>query len=334
MEYLKRFIKRATIQGWLASEKKSRAEKLIREPADVAIILKRMSQEALLTEGQIAQLQSQLEEENSTMIEMPVQPAIFYMKDLHKSYKTPEGSLQILKGVTLTIYRSEIMGILGFSGSGKSTLLNILGLLATPDTGSRIYYNGVSYDQLTLADRDRLRKQKFGFIFQESHLLSHLSAVENVSLPMRLQNFSDKESLERAKQMLINFMNKTEKEKANTFFTKKPSQLSGGQKQRVAAARAMVHEPDIIFADEPTGSLDFDTGQMVMEILLKAAKEKKTTVLLVTHNPSQARSSCNRFIWMENGLLKNHLTHTMDSTIRLMKQLSGKDFKQKGGSGL
>ena len=159
--------------------------------------------------------------------------------------------------------------------------------------------------------------------------MGHLTTVENVALPLRLQNYSNSVCLERAKHILLNFMNKAEQENADIFFSKKPNQLSGGQKQRVAAARAMVHEPEIIFADEPTGNLDFDTGQMVMEILLKAAKEKGTTVVLVTHNPSQARQSCGRFIWMENGLLKKNLATAMDSTLRLMKQLSGKDLRTR-----
>ena len=329
--YLSRLITKARAQGWITVDAMPTVNRILQEMEEAKIpeVLKRIQKENILLEGQIEQIQSQLEEEDLYQIELPPKPTLFYLNNVCKTYKTPEGSFQALKEATLTIYQGEILALLGFAGSGKSTLLNILGLLSTPDPNSNIYYNGIPYQALRTKQKDALRKKEFGFIFQESHLLSHLSALENVSLPLRLQNCSNADCLGRAREMLAHFMTESEKEHKTSFFSKKPSQLSGGQKQRVAAARAMVHNPKVIFADEPTGNLDFDTGEMVMEALLKAAKEYHATVVLVTHNPSQARKYCGRFLWMEGGKLKNHLESDMGSTLRLIKKLSGKDLKMR-----
>jgi len=330
-KYGKRMLKKARAQGWLSVETKAKFERIIQERQSDTHeeLAEKLLKHQILTENQIEQLKGELQEETLYHMEVTKRNSIFHVKDLYKSYKTPEGEFHALKGINLTIYQGEILGVLGFSGSGKSTLLNILGLLTTPDPVGEIYFNGSTYRELKPKQRDSLRNKQFGFIFQESHLLAHLNAIENVALPLRLQNISESECIERSKQMLLNFMTQSEKEKEKVFFSKKPAQLSGGQKQRLAAARAMVHQPQVIFADEPTGNLDFDTGQMVMDILLKAAREKDATVILVTHNPSQARRYCNRFVWMENGLLKGHLSSGMESTMRLIKQLSGKDVKIK-----
>lgn len=330
-KYGKRMLKKARAQGWLSVETKAKFERIIQERQTDSHeeLAEKLLKHQILTETQIEQLKGELKEETILHMEVTTRNSIFHVKDLHKSYKTPEGEFHALKGINLTIYQGEILGVLGFSGSGKSTLLNILGLLTTPDPVGEIYYNGTTYRELKPKQRDALRNKQFGFIFQESHLLAHLNAIENVALPLRLQNIPESECLERSKEMLRNFMTQGEKDKEKVFFSKKPAQLSGGQKQRLAAARAMVHQPQVIFADEPTGNLDFDTGQMVMDILLKAAREKDATVILVTHNPSQARRYCNRFVWMENGLLKGHLSTGMESTMRLIKQLSGKDVKIK-----
>lgn len=330
MEYITRLLKKAEVQGWLSQEKKILAERIVQESrhASAMELLRRIMQQNVLSEDQIDQITTELEEESQMSIAMPARPTIFSIRDVVKTYRTPEGIFYALHDVSMQIYKSEILAILGFSGSGKSTLLNILGLLTTPDPGSRIYYNGTLYESLNTSERDRLRQQRFGFIFQESHLLGHLTTLENVALPLRLQNRNNSECTERARQILLNFMNDAEKKKAESFYSKKPGQLSGGQKQRVAAARAMVHEPEVIFADEPTGSLDFDTGQNVMNIFVNTVKNKGATVVLVTHNPSQARQYCSRFMWMENGKLKNRLDTAMDSTMRMVRQLSGKDFKK------
>lgn len=327
-EYWARFLKRLEIQMWLAQDKYNQVQAILDQSESIPLneIYKKLIKEHLLTEDQIGQIQAQLEEENVSGIEGPSLCSIFYLKKVLKTYPTPEGPFQALRGVSLSIYRGEFLGILGFSGSGKSTLLNILGLLSTPDAGCQIFYNGTCYQTLAPSERDHLRRQKFGFIFQEANLLAHLTTIENVALPLRLQNYPNSECIQRAEQVLLGFMNEHEQAKAHSFFSKKPSQLSGGQKQRVAAARAMVHNPEIIFADEPTGNLDFDTGQTVMKLLSQAAREKGTTVVLVTHNPSQARQFCNRFLWMENGLLTRTLSSGMDNTMRMMKQLTGKDF--------
>ncbi len=331
MDYISRFLKKVQAQKWLSQELFDALNKCLIQlkSTNPKEIQQKIIEQGILTQGQIEQIYAQMEEEELRGMESPLKPAIFYMSKVCKSYQTPEGIFAALKGITLTVYRGEVLAILGFSGSGKSTLLNILGLLTTPDPGSKIFYNGTSFSSLSQRDRDQFRKKKFGFIFQEAHLLGHLTTVENVALPLRLQNRPNHECIERSRKMLLSVMNATELKDPEVFFAKKPNQLSGGQKQRVAAARAMVHEPEIILADEPTGSLDVDTGQKVLEILINAAKQRGTTVVLVTHNPSQARQSCNRFLWMESGELKSNLATAMDSTMRLMKSLSGKEFKIK-----
>ena len=326
-KYTKSLLKLARSHGWLSAQTKIKFDEIAKANLSVNEKLKRVKQNNILNEGQLEQLQALVEDEDLKKGDLARKESIFYAKNVSKSYDTVGGKVRALKNIDLIIYQGEILGILGFSGSGKSTLLNILGLLSTPDKNSKIYFNGFSYATMKPKQRDLFREKHFGFIFQESHLLSHLSAIENVALPLRLQNYSTKECLRKSEEMLSNFMTDGEKKDKKLFYSKKPNQLSGGQKQRIAASRALVHSPEVIFADEPTGNLDFDTGQMVMKILLKEAQEKHTTVILVTHNPSQARQYCDRFFWLENGLLKKKLSGEMQNTMIFMKQLSGKDFK-------
>lgn len=327
-DYSIQLFKQARIQGWLSAETKKIFENILKTQHDLSNIKHVILQKKILTEDQLGHLTAVIEDQDRTdNANQNSRVSLFYLQNTSKTYKTPNGFFPALKNISLNIYQGEILGILGFSGSGKSTLLNILGLLSTPDDKGDIFFQGKLYRKLTNRQRDILRNKNFGFIFQESHLLAHLSTLENVALPLRLQNYSEAECIERSKNMLRHFMNRSEREHENMFFHKKPSQLSGGQKQRVASARALVHNPQVIFADEPTGNLDFDTGTMVMDILLRAAKEHDTTVIIVTHNPSQARKYCDRFVWMENGQLKSRVSTAMDNTMSLVKTLSGKELK-------
>lgn len=322
--YTRILLDKAKDKGWITQRAVTEAEKFLEEMENVSLpeIFQKLQTENILTKEQLRQLKQEEEEEETP------KDVLFELKNVVKSYKTPEGTFRALKGINLTIYQKEISAILGFSGSGKSTLLNVLGLLTSADPGSIIQYENTTYDQLGEEQRDTLRRRDFGFIFQESHLLSHLSAMENAALPLRLQGYSGKKCAARAREMLSYFMTDAEKQKPKLFFGKKPGQLSGGQRQRVAAARAMVHKPKVIFADEPTGNLDFDTGHMVMTALLKAAKDHGATVVLVTHNHSEARQYCNRFTWLEDGLMKTHLASAPETTMVLVKQLSGKELRK------
>jgi putative ABC transport system ATP-binding protein len=185
------------------------------------------------------------------------------------------GSTEALRGVDFRIARGEIVAVMGPSGSGKSTLLHCLAGILTPDEGS-VTFDGRSVDRLGESDRTRLRRTSFGFLFQAGGLVPELDAIENVSLPLLLNG------MRRARAEGV----------AAAWFPRlglgglerrRPGEMSGGQAQRVAIARAMVIEPAIIFADEPTGSLDSLAGEQVMELLAAAAGEQGASVVLVTH---------------------------------------------------
>ncbi|WP_372365780.1 ABC transporter ATP-binding protein [Candidatus Uabimicrobium sp. HlEnr_7] len=329
---IRQVIMKARKQGWIPEESIGKINRMLRtmENAGVPEILTRFQEEKILSEGEIQLLEAQLRQyREGAQKKGVIKKKLFSLRDVYKHYKTPEGTFYALKGISLNIYHGEILAVLGFSGSGKSTFLNILGLLVTADEGSYIDYKGTRYEELSSKERDELRKKEFGFIFQESHLFNHLSALENVALPLRLQKKPNKECTEKAASILSRFMTKDELKSKKVFFNKKPNQFSGGQKQRIAAARAMVHSPKVIFADEPTGSLDYDTGQMVMDALFEAAAEEKVTVIFVTHNHSQARQYCERFVWMEGGEFKNQVVHSPENTMVLVKQLTGKELSKK-----
>jgi putative ABC transport system ATP-binding protein len=186
------------------------------------------------------------------------------------------GTTQALDGVSMTIRAGEVVAVLGPSGSGKSTLLHCLSGILVPDSGE-VVYRGQRLDQLPEALRSRLRRDEFGFVFQFGQLVPELSAVENVSLPLRLAGQPRKAAAATAAGWL-------EQLGVGRVARRRPGELSGGQQQRVAVARALVAGPRVVFADEPTGALDTLNGELVMELLVKAAREQGTAVLLVTHD--------------------------------------------------
>ncbi len=197
-------------------------------------------------------------------------------RDVYKSF----GLTEALRSVSLDITPGEILAIMGPSGSGKSTLLHVLAGILTPDKGT-VNYEGESIGTLNETDRAKLRLANFGFIFQFGQLLPDLSAADNVSLPLLLENVPRKQALDRSREWLdrLGLANET---------AKLPGELSGGQAQRVAVARALVTNPKVIFADEPTGSLDSLAAEHVMNALTAAAREQGTTVVVVTHDPRTA----------------------------------------------
>ena len=197
--------------------------------------------------------------------------------DIKKSY----GETHAMRGISLEIKRGEVLAIMGPSGSGKSTLLHTLAGIIRPDSG-KVYFSGSRIDNLNDHGRTMLRRTKFGFVFQFSQLVPELTAIDNVAVPLLLNGIPRDEAYHRAEQWL-NKVGITDA-KLNHL----ANQLSGGQIQRVAIARAMVINPEVLFADEPTGSLDSLNSELVMKMFIKTAKENGTTVVMVTHEPTIA----------------------------------------------
>jgi len=213
-------------------------------------------------------------------------------ENLGKTVPTSEGSLSILSSVTLTIKSGESLAIVGASGSGKSTLLSLLAGLDIPTQGL-IKIKGNDLTKMNEDGRAELRNQLIGFVFQSFQLLPGLTALENVMLPLELRG--DKDAKEAATRLLGRVG-------LSQRLTHTPMKLSGGEQQRVALARAFVTEPDILFADEPTGNLDSKTGDHIIDLLFELNQEKNTTLVLVTHDNNLA-SRCQRTIQLEAGKL-------------------------------
>lgn len=217
--------------------------------------------------------------------------ALLELSDIRRSYPSGDGSVDVLKGISLQINAGEMVAIVGASGSGKSTLMNILGCLDKPTSGT---YRVAGVDVATL-DSDALaalRREHFGFIFQRYHLLSHLTAAQNVEVPAVYAGMERKARLERARQLLQRLGLADRVDYA-------PSQLSGGQQQRVSIARALMNGGQVILADEPTGALDTHSGEEVMAILHQL-KEQGHTVIIVTHDP-QVAAQAERVIEIRDG---------------------------------
>jgi putative ABC transport system ATP-binding protein len=220
------------------------------------------------------------------------------MIDIHglkKEYTEEETPTQALRGVTFSINKGEFVSIMGPSGSGKSTLLHILSFLDRP-TGGSYTFQGKSIDDMTDQELARVRNKDMGFVFQSFNLLSRLSVYDNVEIPLL---YSDIPPAKRQKLVEGAVKSVGLEEKLYT----EAGRLSGGQKQRVAIARALVTDPNVIFADEPTGNLDSQSGLQVMEIL-KSLNEKGRTVILVTHE-TQTAEFANRIIKIKDGVVES-----------------------------
>lgn len=206
-------------------------------------------------------------------------PALMVLKGITKSFKNGQESLQVLKGIDLSVEEGDFVAIMGPSGSGKSTLMNIIGLLDQPTTGS-YQLEGEDVAELSENRLAKVRNDQIGFIFQQFFLLPKLSAQKNVELPLIYAGKSPRERKQRAEQFL-------KKVGLSDRSHHLPSELSGGQKQRVAIARALSNDPAIILADEPTGALDTKTGTQIMDLLTQLNREGKT-IVMVTHEPEIA----------------------------------------------
>ena len=215
------------------------------------------------------------------------------IKDLHKSYKTGNNSLHVLKGINFNVSEGELVSIMGSSGSGKSTLLNILGMLDEADTGSYTL-DGVAIKNLNEKIAARYRNKFLGFIFQSFNLINYKSALDNVALPLYYQGMKRGERMDRAKAYL-------EKVGLAQWMDHLPNQLSGGQKQRVAIARALASDPKVLLADEPTGALDTKTSYEVMD-LIQQINDEGRTILIVTHEPDIAQMT-KRIVNLKDGVI-------------------------------
>jgi len=222
---------------------------------------------------------------------------VIEVHDIKKTYKMGEVEVHALRGVSFTINRGEVVSIMGPSGSGKSTLMNTLGCLDRPTSGEYIL-DGEAVASLSDDQLADIRNRKVGFVFQSFNLLTRQTAITNVELPLRYSGNPDGRR-ERAKEALTAVG-------LGDRMTHRPYELSGGQQQRVAVARAIVNNPSIIMADEPTGNLDSKVGQEIMNLMLGLNKDLGTTLIIITHDPRIAEQT-QRVIRLKDGLLESEV---------------------------
>ena len=214
------------------------------------------------------------------------------IKNIRKSF----GSLEVLKGIDLSIQKGEIVSIVGPSGAGKTTLLQIIGTLDKPDSGS-VFVDGIDTTQLSQKKLSDFRNKHIGFVFQFHQLLPEFTAIENIMIPAYIAGVGSKQARQRAEE-LLRFMGLSERAKH------KPNELSGGEKQRVAVARALINNPEVILADEPSGSLDSKNKEELHQLFFDLRDKYGQTFVIVTHD-EQLASITDRTIHMRDGILEN-----------------------------
>ncbi len=217
---------------------------------------------------------------------------------IHKIYHTGQVSVPALRGVDLNVLRGEMVAIMGPSGSGKTTLLNCLSGLDTADEG-QITIEGISLPEMTDRERTTYRARRMGFVFQFYNLLPVLSAVENVELPLLVSGVRLAEARKRAIEALAQV---GLAQRANH----RPAELSGGERQRTTIARALVNRPNLVWADEPTGDLDSETADEIMDVLVDLNQQQQLTFILVTHD-RRVGQRCSRIVRMRDGLVENEM---------------------------
>ncbi len=215
---------------------------------------------------------------------------------VRKSYRQGPEEVLVLDGLDMTVARGEVLGIVGSSGSGKSTLLNLLGGLDRPDQGS-IEVLGRDFAEMSESECARVRNQHLGFVYQFHHLLSEFNALENTAMPLLIAGMPQRQLQARAKELLVAVG-------LEHRLTHRPSELSGGERQRVAIARALANYPDCVLMDEPTGNLDRQTADQVLELLLDLNRRLNISFVIVSHD-EQVAGRMDRVVVLENGVLSN-----------------------------
>jgi lipoprotein-releasing system ATP-binding protein len=221
--------------------------------------------------------------------------ALLEARGIRKVYAGGDGQpLEILRGVDIDVHRGELIAVVGASGAGKSTLLHLLGALDRPSAGD-VWLEGSRYADLGPPGLAELRNRKLGFVFQFHHLLREFSALENVMMPLLIGGVAVREAQSRAEEKLsaVGLAGR---------MAHRPAELSGGEQQRCAVARALVHDPSLVLADEPSGNLDHVSSERLHELLFRLAREYETAVVIVTHN-RQLAGRADRILWLEDGRL-------------------------------
>ena len=248
---------------------------------------------------------------------------ILEIENLRKYYGKQGSQTKALDGITLQVMEGEFLGIMGSSGSGKSTLLNCIATVIQPD-GGRIRMKGREIQSLKGKKLAQYRGMEIGYLFQNFELIDNLTGRENIMLPMSLHNISDQESRERIEKLAYYF-------EITEVLEKFPAQMSGGQKQRIAAARALIMNPGIILADEPTGALDSRNGKILMKKLAGLNQDENATILMVTHD-TNAASYCKRILFIQDGEIFHELRRDVPEEtqqdfykriLKVMAQLGG-----------
>ena len=219
-------------------------------------------------------------------------------KNLYKTYKEGKMVTEVLKDVSFDIYPKSLLAIIGSSGSGKSTLLHLLGGLDKPTSGE-IMFKSQQLNRLSEQEKARLRNQEIGFVYQFHHLLPDFTALENIAMPLLIGGVSSSDAKKRAMEMLesVNLV-----KRANH----RPAELSGGERQRVAIGRALINNPALVMADEPTGNLDKSTADSIFDLLLKLNREHGTAFLVVTHDLALAKKLDKQLIMSDGKLSHNN----------------------------
>lgn len=233
---------------------------------------------------------------------------ILEVKNLIRNYtitgeKEQKEEIKVLKGLNFKVGEQEFVGLMGRSGCGKTTLLKILGMIDR-QTGGKLYFKGSDTEELWKDELADIRRRNIGFVFQDFYLMDSLTVRENIMLPKILDKRSAQECIENAEKLALQFG-------IQPLLDKKPYELSGGEKQRVAICRALINDPDLILADEPTGNLDSKSGNIVIEALEKINKDNSKTVVMVTHDPKMA-SYCSRLILLKDGVIFEELERRED----------------------